>query len=342
MVITVGCGNSTESLKGNEQSAEESTSQFSKKMTNENSKELIGTEISNKQSNQSKKSKMNLKQIKKGDYSSIQDDWTEVAVFVNKQDGNGSVWTVKNSDRLIVNENMIQNLVLGDSKVLTASGLSIENIDTPVKSNIEKGRLSITCITSNDIWTASFYPENVELDNLGVAPPSTVNNKKDRIVVGSKHYIQVFQRKENKLDPNVKSKINFEAIKTADFSSLVGKWKEVAYKERTEQNGETPFQTDKKVLTNDLTIEKSKIWTNRVSFDTSEITSDQHLKNTITQVYDTIGITGNECSVEIIPAGVEMSSNYGVLPDNIDINKDRISISWDGDGEYPIEIYQRE
>lgn len=35
---------------------------------------------------------MNLSQIKAGDYSSLLGEWEEVAVSLNRHDGNGSIW----------------------------------------------------------------------------------------------------------------------------------------------------------------------------------------------------------------------------------------------------------
>lgn len=330
MGIVTGCDNTTTTSKSFSKINKASNSKTKKEIDKSNEKKF------------EKKSKMNLNQIKAGNYSSIQDNWEEVAIFVNKQDGKGSVWSVTNSDKLTVTENMIQNLVRGDSKTLTKTGVSIENINTPVEYKLKQGYLSITCTTNNDIWSTSFYPKNVELSNFGTTPPLTVDNNKDRIVIGSKYYIQIFQRKENKRDISTKSKVNFESIKSGNFSSLMDGWKEVAYNERGESGIEKPYQTENKVLRNKLTIDKFKIWTNQVAFDTKEIKSDVELENMIYQVNDVLQLENDICNIEIIPAGVEMNKNYGVLPNEIDINKDRMTITWDGEGKYPIEIYQRE
>lgn len=328
MGIVTGCDNTTTS---------KSFSKINKASNSTTKKEI---DKSNEEKFE-KQSKMNLNQIKVGNYSSIQDNWEEVAIFVNKQDGKGSVWSVTNSDKLTVTENMIQNLVRGDSKILTKTGVSIENINTPVEYKLKQGYLSITCTTKNEIWSTSFYPKNVELSNLGTTPPLNVDNTKDRIVIGSKYYIQIFQRKENNRDTSSKSKINFDSIKSGNFSSLMDGWKEVAYNERGESGVEKPYQTENKMLNNKLTIEKFKIWTNQVVFDTKNIKSKVELENMIYQVNDVLQLENDICNIEIIPAGVEMNKNYGELPNEINVNKDRIAISWNENGKHPIAIYQR-
>lgn len=326
-IILSGCNDATKTFVKINQTSNSTTN---KRIEKSNEKKI------------EKQSKMNLSQIKIGNYSSIQDNWEEVAVFVNRQDGKGSVWTVTNSDKLIVTKNMIQNLVRGDSKILTKTGVSIENINNSVDYKLKEGYLSITCTKNNDIWSASFYPENVELSNFGMTPPITVDNTRERIVIGTKYYVQIFQRKEYKKDNSLKSKVHFESIKSGDFSSLMGVWKEVAYKERDESETEKPYQNESKILRNNLTVEKSTIYTKYVNFDAKEIKSDVELGNMIHQVNDVLQLENDTCNIEIIPAGIEMNKNYGVLPNGIEMNKDRMTISWKKGGKYITEIYQRE
>lgn len=168
---------------------------------------------------------MDFEQIQQGDYTSLLGDWKEIAVFFNKLDGQGSQWIAPRGDKMEISVDALEN----QANTLSHRGLFSENQENEVNYEIKQGYLHAASYAGTNIWIASFYPKNVELDDFGVEPPTSIDSTTDRIAVGTNHYIQIFQRTSESTsddqNASVSLAMSLNEIKEGNYSSVNGTWK---------------------------------------------------------------------------------------------------------------------
>lgn len=177
-----------------------------------------------------KNNKMDLSQIKTGDFSSLLGDWQIVAVSLNRQDGNGDSWIDPRGDQLTVTETQLT------SGNMTLSGNTLNDGEDKAVTYSEKdGYLQADTTAGAIVWNLSFYPADVPMENWGELPPA-IDQKKERVVIrtSNNNYVQVFQRKEAGAATTTSSSaeaaapavtMDPEKIRTGDYSSIAGTWK---------------------------------------------------------------------------------------------------------------------
>lgn len=84
-----------------EKSAEDRTSSDKRSSSSAEEKEV--TEQSNM------KQEMDFDQIKQGNYSSLLGEWEEIAVSLNRHDGNGNIWVASKGETISISQNKISN-----------------------------------------------------------------------------------------------------------------------------------------------------------------------------------------------------------------------------------------
>lgn len=174
--------------------------------------------------------KMDLAQIKSGDFSSLLGDWQIVAVSLNRHDGTGDSWIDPRGDQLTVTETQLT------SGNMTLSGNVLnDGEDKSIVYSEKDGHLQADTQEGSIIWNLSFYPENVAMTGWGDLP-AAIDQTKERLVIrtSNNNYVQVFQR-QDATDETVSSSAEVEAeapattmdqaqIKTGDYSSITGTW----------------------------------------------------------------------------------------------------------------------
>lgn len=152
--------------------------------------------------------KMNLGQIRKGNYSSIAGVWKQVGYANNRYDGKGPTWRKLNK-KDIENLKITKNkMFMGQNELIRGKTLTIDKsikkskrklkFEVPSKANREaKGALAAY---AGDFmwWGFNFYPRNLSIKNDGVHGriPNTVDTRKERIMISYRNLGQsfIFQR----------------------------------------------------------------------------------------------------------------------------------------------------
>lgn len=212
--------------------------------------EVQATDSTNEQISEpetSNASSMDFAQIKQGNYSSLLGQWTQVAGYLNKQDGQGYAWETDHSLSLTVAQNKI-----------TYSNVSIQG-SSLTDSNEEEARTltfrennGALLAQSNDtgiIWDLGFYPKGVAFSAKEWRPgiPTAVESSKDRLTVRSSStgYVAVFQKNHGSENSQAatkkKEELNFEQIKAGNYSGLTGKWQNGQGKQLTVKDNQIDF-----------------------------------------------------------------------------------------------------
>lgn len=152
--------------------------------------------------------KMNLAQIRKGNYSSIAGEWKQVGYANNRYDGKGPTWRKLNK-KDIRNLKVTKNkMFMGQNELIRGKTLTIDKsikkskrklkFEVPSKANREaKGALAAY---AGDLmwWGFYFYPRNLSIKNDAANGriPSTVDTRKERIMIRYSNLGQffIFQR----------------------------------------------------------------------------------------------------------------------------------------------------
>ena len=152
--------------------------------------------------------KMNLAQIRKGNYSSIAGVWKQVGYANNRYDGKGPTWrklNKKDIENLKISKN---KMFMGQNELIRGKTLTIDKsikkskrklkFEVPSKANREaKGALSAY---AGDLmwWGFYFYPRNLSIKNDAANGriPNTVDTRKERIMIYYRNLGQsfIFQR----------------------------------------------------------------------------------------------------------------------------------------------------
>lgn len=191
---------------------------------------------------------MNFAQIKQGNYNSLLgSQWTQVAAYLNKQDGQGYVWTTDNSSSLNVTQNEIMY-----------GNISIQG-NSLIDPNEEEGRTltfreneGALFAQSNDtgvIWNLGFYPAGVAMEAKEWRPgmPETIDTNQARLTIRSSvtGYLAVFQKNDGSEESQPATKdqeaMNFEKIKGGNYDGLTGSWQNGEGKQLTIQNNQIDF-----------------------------------------------------------------------------------------------------
>jgi len=210
-----------------------------KKSTNVNSSKKTVTKNASSQN-----ITMNLNEIGKGVYASIQGEWQEVATSANYHNGEGSVWQGPNSDDSLT----VTSSSVSDNQI-TLEGTTLSDKNDSSERQIgtmtmENGALSVT----GDVRAASvsvyFCPKGVQLKNWENDMPVSVKIDTERIVIRTSNnsYVEVFERKTTTANSNQpKPTMNIGAIVSGDYTSLNGTWRNGEGKTIKVQNHQMSF-----------------------------------------------------------------------------------------------------
>ena len=190
--------------------------------------ESASTEV-NEQADQA----MDLSKIQQGDYTSLLGDWREVATSSNHHDGNGNTWDSADGAKLSVTVNQLAN----ESMKLQGKTLTDSNGSSAMTFKVQNGYLAADSADqmASILWGVSFYPKGVTMANSGDDKPATIDDSKDRITVRTSNnsYLQVFQKvdgstsvkKSSNVSSTDKAKMDINEIKTGDYATIDGTWK---------------------------------------------------------------------------------------------------------------------
>lgn len=301
-----------------------------------------------KHTTKSTKKTMNIKQIKKGNYSSIRGNWKELGHIENHSAvTNGNQLQLGGDDVLTISKNKISsNDIKVHGDVLVAS-----NQTHDLKFKSVKGALFASLKDESAInWSIRFYPKNTTTDYSSNGKP----NDTDFIVIWSSNnnHTEVFvpnEKQKNNKDINKKatkkstksspkkhsSTLNLAQIQDNNFNSLQGTWKNPT-------NGKTYVITDKVAHApedSNASIREGAVINNSTN-DNPEIISSGTLTNGYIQ--GSIGTYKKEATASpfspilIVPKGVKATAN-----DDSNPNKDRLILGG-GQGGYSTESYYRE
>lgn len=192
-----GCGH-----RQNVQSQSPKTAHHQKKTQKKQPKEdeVQATVSSDEQStvpDTKNESSMDFSQIKQGNYSSLLDgQWTQVAAYLNKQDGQGYVWTTDNGSSLNVTQNeiMFGNISIQGNSLIDPN----EEEGRTLTYRENKGALLAQSNDTGVIWNLGFYPAGVVMEAKEWRPgmPETIDSNKNRLTIRSSvtGYVAVFQQ----------------------------------------------------------------------------------------------------------------------------------------------------
>ncbi|MDM8213953.1 DUF6287 domain-containing protein [Enterococcus hirae] len=221
-----------------EKSAENRTSSDKRSSSSAEEKEV--TEQSNM------KQEMNFDQIKQGNYSSLLGEWEEIAVSLNRHDGNGNIWVASKGETISISQNKISN------ESMTLQGGTINDGESKTVSFSERDNaLTADTVAGSILWNICFYPKAAAMIGWGEELPASIDNTKDRIVIRTSNnsYVQVFQRNSSTSlkkqdsgdETSNRSAMKLSEIKTGDYSSIRGTWKNALEQEIVVKNNSMSF-----------------------------------------------------------------------------------------------------
>lgn len=142
--------------------------------------------------------------------------------------------------------------------------------------------------------------------------------------------------------PSTSRKMNFQAIRHGDFSSLMGHWQPVA-EQFNRQDGTGP-KWEKPIETGPITITANKIENSDMSLTGSTLTSQGSSASVHFTYYDgalvaNASIAAVNWAVNFYPSGVPYTQDK-TTPSIVKTSADRIFI-WDSSSQL-VQVYQRE
>lgn len=316
---------------------------------------VVGASVNNhhvnaatKHTTKSTKKAMNIKQIEKGNYSSIKGDWKELGHIENHSAAtNGNQLQLGGDDVLAVSKNKISsNDIKMHGDVLVASNQSHD-----LKFKADKGALLASLKEDSAInWSVSFYPKGTTTNYSSNGKP----NDTDFIVVwtSNNNHTEIFVPNEKQKNtkatnqkatkksatPDVKkqtSTLNLAQIQDNDFSSLQGTWKNPT-------NGKTYVVTNKVEHApedSNTSVSEGAVVSDPTN-DISEVISGGTLRDGYIQgaigTYDKEVTASPFSPILIVPKGVKATTS-----DDSNSNKDRLILGG-GQGGYSTEAYYKE
>ncbi|MGM0213249.1 DUF6287 domain-containing protein [Enterococcus sp. AZ109] len=195
-----------------------------------------------KRSDDTESETMDLTRIQNGDYSSLLGEWEEVAISLNRHDGNGNVWVPSQQTQLLISKDQLSN----GSMTMQGNTLN-DGEDKTLTFSEEAGCLMADTSEGAIAWNLYFYPKGVVMSGWGEDVPEAIDSSKDRIAIRTSNnsYLQVFQRNssntaENQTissesaktnestepaeQPKAQLSMNLNEIAVGNFTSISGTW----------------------------------------------------------------------------------------------------------------------
>lgn len=191
-----------------------------------------------KKSSTKKDKTMNLTQIKKGNYSSLAGDWTEI------RSGRRGQYTDGGDAQLSISANKISDGQISMQGQTLTDNVGSHDLSFQTKNNVLTTLLKDSAPVATN-WSVSFYPKGTT-DNSKKQVGAVPNDQNVIIIWTSNNsYYEVFAQDSTsqattatKSSSVTKKSLNLNQIAQNDFSSLVGTWK-------NETDGTTIVVTDK-------------------------------------------------------------------------------------------------
>ncbi|MCZ2492056.1 DUF6287 domain-containing protein [Dellaglioa carnosa] len=173
---------------------------------------------------------MDFSKITQGDYTSLLGDWKEVAATVNYSNGKGVVWSTSTDSKLSITKNQLTD----ESIKLQGNTLVDYQGSNSVKFNKKDGYLMAQSDDGAIARDVVFYPEGIAF-NPGIdGKPTSIDDSKDRIVISSSGgFQQIYEKvdgstsvkKNSNVSSTDKAKMDINEIKTGDYATIDGTWK---------------------------------------------------------------------------------------------------------------------
>lgn len=227
MGLLVGCGESK--IEKNDAIVQKTEQTITKKKKNEaaSSEAVNETEKqteAKETSSEKEMTGMNLDQIQKGDYTSLEGEWKQIAISMNRHDSKGDTWMEPRGDSLTVTKEQLEN---GYAK-LKGETLTYRDQEVPMTYRNDNGILSGDATSA---WSISFYPKGVPMMNMGPDMPDTIKEETERVFIreAGNNFVQIFEKKSeasSEETTEIKEEgMTLSALKSGDYTSINGTWK---------------------------------------------------------------------------------------------------------------------
>lgn len=240
-VLTLaGCNGQTKTNSSSKSATASSQSVKSahKKQTTKTSHITVKQSSSNKQSKPKKVKVMNLTQIKKGDYSSLLGNWTQIGYQSPMLAERPGMRVIEGGTGSL---NISKNTITSDSISIRDQALTdnagSHNLSFQTKDNVLTANLNDQSVAIN--WSVTFYPKGTTNDFKTASGPIGNNQNIIAIWTSNNNYTEIFTQNATKqVAATTKANLNLDQLAQNDFSSLVGTWKNA-------HDGKTIVVTDK-------------------------------------------------------------------------------------------------